>query len=313
MALRCAVLAMAVLSGDVAVEVTDAGSLRTHKIKKPTSFAEVHSHLTMLVNTLGDLKGDMAAAKDEIDKVADMEKANSEELVELKSDAKTAAKEQLKTSIQENHFNTGFNQAVSALNNMNSEMVADSTAVNSNSANLNGVHDSFQGKKSEINHYEVDLGSATANVRNRRELFTLQIDNMKAGTAEIEDWANHATPVLNTQTKAIVNLHAWITHLEGQINTVQDMVHATQVACDTFDPTHADFGQDLEDIEIAQSEKPVEVAVSNVSPTEVKEDAAIMQDDMKEQNTIDVDQLNEVTAETETAETTPMFTNPDAK
>jgi len=301
MVLRCVLLAV-VLAADVAVEVSDKGSLRTHmKLPKPTSLIELHGHLKSLTDGLVTLQSDMAKAKEELGDAERREAANQAELNELADKAHVAQKEEVKTGIQESQFNGGYNENIGALNNLNTEMVADSSAVNSNSANLNGVRNSYEGKKDDISHYEVELGSATANVRNRRELFALQITNMKAGTQELEEWSNHATPVLNTQTKAIVNLQAWITHLEGQSKAIMDMVAATQRATDSFDPSKVTFQAELDQDELNQDGTPTHVDSQEVTQEEIKNNAAIMEEDVKDGNTIDQEKLEE-TAATETTE-----------
>jgi len=221
---QCALFAFVAANSNIEqIEVTDAGSLRTHTAFTPESLAEVKAKVGALASDFPKMEDNLKKVGVQLENTEAILKAQGREEEDI---AGKAAKQELvereeQTQVMQNIAH--YNQAVTASNKLNVGEVADGTAVNSELANFNWLHDHFTTKQAKLQNFEHTLEGTMQKFDNAHTLYTTQCTALDAGSTDIYSWAQHATPVFNTQVTALMQVEGWMNHLEGELQAAVDM------------------------------------------------------------------------------------------
>jgi len=232
--MRVLILGMAVLAQQQAVQVQDNGSLRTessfiemsNKEKIAQAKKDLVDQATQVLHSVKQMKAGLAAVSSGLSKVASMEGAESNEQrdVEKRVEAEETI---LKSDTQraESHA-TSYNHMASGANILNSESVANVKDVNRNGQQIAAARTSFSEEGEHVFNYEKELEEGVREMENKRVLFKAITESTMTGMDQLFHWAEHATPVLNVQEDAVLELTGWVTHMEGEYIRINQMIEA---------------------------------------------------------------------------------------
>lgn len=229
------------------------------------SLTQVHDRISsgaaQVAGTIDELREQMKEVAHGIVRIKDLSAAQSEELGNVRTivqNLQDVAEEDNAASFNRSQV---YNDMAEEVNQENTQAVASVNTLNNADAQVNSVHESLDSKSSEMEQYEGNIAKELTSVQNRRNFLDHELQQMEKTVGTLDLWAHHATPVLNVQTDAILQLEGWINHLETQVITVNQMI--TRLSNDLDGEKPASLMKETESNELGQQGNPPAVPAAD--------------------------------------------------
>jgi len=96
--------------------------------------------------------------------------------------------------------------------------------MNQQGSSLNVLKEDVEGKEDETLTLDSEVNALDVDMQNRREVLNTQLAACGQACKSLDLWTTHATPIINVQEDAVVQVSSWVNHIEGQFIMTASML-----------------------------------------------------------------------------------------